>query len=172
MKALIAGAMSVDARTWADLGAGTGNFTRALCELLTAGSVVYAVDRDARALRSVTGHMSETPDVRLHTLVRDITQPLNLPLLDGILMANALHWNTGQQRLLQHCLEQLAPRGRLLVVEYETERAVSWVPVPVTFRRFGELATAAGFAPPRLVATRHSPSNNISMYAAVARRSS
>ena len=38
---------------WADFGAGDGTFSRALVERLGAGSLVYAVDRDAPALSSI-----------------------------------------------------------------------------------------------------------------------
>ncbi len=59
---------------WADLGAGTGAFTLALAELLGPEGVVYAVDRDGRALRELISH---NVGVTLHTLTADFTQPLS-----------------------------------------------------------------------------------------------
>ena len=50
---LIAAAVGRGSGVWADLGAGTGTFTRALADLLAARSRIYAVDRDARAVRAV-----------------------------------------------------------------------------------------------------------------------
>ena len=50
---MIRDAVGVSAGVWADLGAGTGTFTRALTEVLGAGSTVYAVDGDARAVRAL-----------------------------------------------------------------------------------------------------------------------
>jgi precorrin-6B methylase 2 len=41
--------------TWADLGAGSGAFTQALASLVGPGAVIYALDRDERALRSLEG---------------------------------------------------------------------------------------------------------------------
>ena len=38
-------------QVWAEFGAGTGNFTRALRQLLTRASTVYAVERDGDSLR-------------------------------------------------------------------------------------------------------------------------
>ena len=38
--------------TWADLGSGTGTFTLALADLLSAGSTVHAIDQDGAALSS------------------------------------------------------------------------------------------------------------------------
>jgi len=51
--ALLAGAVPREAGTWADLGAGTGTFTRALVELLGATARIYAVDRDASAVATL-----------------------------------------------------------------------------------------------------------------------
>ncbi len=52
MVALIRGAIETPGETWADLGAGTGNFTRALRELLGPQGTIYAVDRDGKAITS------------------------------------------------------------------------------------------------------------------------
>ena len=50
MVALIRGGVPMPSGVWADLGAGTGNFTWALRELLGAQGTIYAVDRDGRAI--------------------------------------------------------------------------------------------------------------------------
>lgn len=38
---------------WADLGCGSGTFTLALASLLSPGSFVYAIDRNAAALQQI-----------------------------------------------------------------------------------------------------------------------
>jgi ubiquinone/menaquinone biosynthesis C-methylase UbiE len=52
MVALIRGGVPNPGGVWADLGAGTGNFTWALAELLGADATVYALDRDGRAIQA------------------------------------------------------------------------------------------------------------------------
>jgi ubiquinone/menaquinone biosynthesis C-methylase UbiE len=47
MVALIRGGVAEPGGIWADLGAGTGNFTWALAELLGLSATVHAIDRDA-----------------------------------------------------------------------------------------------------------------------------
>src|SRR5689334_20911542 len=42
---------------WADLGAGEGNFTRALADLLGPEAQIIAVDKDRGAMRSITGNI-------------------------------------------------------------------------------------------------------------------
>ena len=44
---LIVDAVGQGGRYWADIGAGSGTFTRALRSLLPPGSRIYAVDNDA-----------------------------------------------------------------------------------------------------------------------------
>lgn len=155
--------------TWADLGAGTGNFTWALSELLAPESVIYAVDRDARAIQHQQALIdSTTPAVAIRPMQADFTQPLKLPHLDGILMANALHFIRDQPRVLRDVLGYLAPGGRFLLVEYAVESPLRYVPYPVPLTRFAALAADSGLTVPRLVRTRRSPSSGIVLYAAVA----
>src|ERR1700704_757794 len=74
---------------WADLGCGSGLFTKALSTLLQTGSKVAAVDKDASALKKVI----VVHGISLEKLHADfINNDLPLQNLDGILMANALHF--------------------------------------------------------------------------------
>ena len=79
---------------WADLGAGSGAFTLALRELVGAEAAIYAVDRDRRRLEELEGAWRPRFGglMNLHLLPADFTGPLDLPPLDGILMANSLHF--------------------------------------------------------------------------------
>ena len=80
--------------SWADLGAGSGAFTLALRELLGLSADIYAVDRD----RGRLAELERAHQVRfgvsehLHLLPVDFTRDLDLPPLDGVLMANSLHF--------------------------------------------------------------------------------
>ena len=123
---------------WVELGAGEGNFTRALASLLGSNAHVLAIDRDARALRSIGGGFE--------TRVADFTKPLDLHDLDGVLMANSLHFVRDKRPVLEAVRTMLRPGGRLIVVEYETDRGNPWVPHPFSFATWKRLATDAGFA--------------------------
>lgn len=169
MVALIRSGVPSGVATWADLGAGTGNFTWALSELLDAGSVIYAVDRDARAIQHQQQKLrSDVPSATIRPLQADFTLPLKLPLVDGILMANALHFIRDQAAVLRHILPYLRPGGRFLLVEYAVESPLRYVPFPAPFTRFAELAHESGLIEPTLIGTRRSPSSGIVLYAAVA----
>ncbi|HEX2201784.1 MAG TPA: class I SAM-dependent methyltransferase [Longimicrobium sp.] len=151
---------------WADLGAGTGVLTRALATLLGAEGEVIAVDADAGALRAVR---APAGGAAVRTVHADFTRPLDLPPLDGVLMANALHFVADADAVLRRVVGSLHPGGRFVLVEYEGRRPGPWVPHPVSIARFESLAAAAGLTPPRVVATRPSAYGG-SLYVAVAGR--
>lgn len=153
------------AGVWADLGAGWGRFTLALAELIGEGGVVHAVDKTKRDLQSVE-QSARTSSASVRILERDFTKPLGLDNLDGILLANSLHYVRNQRRLLGQLMLAVKPGGQLVIIEYETRRANPWIPFPVAFKRLGELNTKVGLPLPRKVHTRAS-SFGRTMYVAV-----
>lgn len=142
---------------WADLGAGNGAFTLALAQLIGPGGVIYAIDRDQRSLSQLQQAASARfPAVRLHTRATDFTQPLDLPPLDGLIMANSLHFVRNKLPLLNRLKQHLRPTGRLLLVEYNTDHGNLWVPHPLSYRTWATLAAEAGFKKTYQLATKPS----------------
>ena len=141
-------------RRWADLGSGTGAFTLALADILGPGGEIYSVDRDRSALREQERAMSSRfPDVTAHYLTADFTRPLDLPLLDGVVMANSLHFVREKEQVVRLISSYLKPGGRLILVEYNSDRGNMWVPHPLSYATWYELASRCGFANTRLLAT-------------------
>lgn len=137
---------------WADFGAGTGAFTLALRDLAGPDVEIFAIDRDAGDLRQLQRAMERGfPGTRLHTRAADFTRPMELPPLDGILAANSLHYVRDQVGLLRRWRGYLNPGGRLIVVEYDTDRGNQWVPYALSFRTFTEIAQEAGFSAPERI---------------------
>jgi SAM-dependent methyltransferase len=155
--------------TWADIGAGDGTFTRALAKLLGSDARIYAVDRDARALASLRRWATrERADVM--PVEADFTRPLELPeLLDGLLVANALHFVRDADVVLARLAALVRPGGRIVIVEYDRRAASRWVPYPIPSDRLPTLAAAAGLSTPAIAATRPSAFGGI-LYVAVADR--
>jgi ubiquinone/menaquinone biosynthesis C-methylase UbiE len=155
--------------TWADLGAGSGAFTLALRELVGPEAKLYAVDRDRSRLGELEQawrtHFGEPAG--LHLLCADFTLPLDIPLLDGILMANSLHFYKEKLGVLRHAGSFQKPGGTLLLVEYNVDSGNLWVPYPLSFGTYQALAPRAGFSEPRLLAT-HSSSFLRGFYSALA----
>jgi ubiquinone/menaquinone biosynthesis C-methylase UbiE len=159
----------VDARggRWADLGAGDGAFTLALADLLGPGAHITAVDRDAGSMRGLPAEMGRRfPRTELEVVVADFTRPISLNSLDGIVMANSLHFVRDKSPVLARVREMLKPRGCLIIVEYGSDRGNPWVPHPFSYERWVQMAAGAGFERTRLLGAV--PSRYLgSMYSAV-----
>jgi ubiquinone/menaquinone biosynthesis C-methylase UbiE len=113
---------------WADLGSGAGAFTLALAELIGPAGQIHSVDRDRRALRQQERIMrGRFPDTVVSYHTADFTEPLELSVLDGLLMANALHFQPppAQERVTRQIRAYLRPGGRLILVEYDTDQGNS-----------------------------------------------
>ncbi len=131
---------------WADLGAGGGAFTLALADLLGPGAVITAVDRDAQSLQQLAEEMrTRFPATQLDVVVADFTRPLAMVQLDGVVMANSLHFVRDKRPVLSQVRALLRPGGRLIVVEYEADRGNPWVPHPFSYRSWQKMAAEAGF---------------------------
>lgn len=169
MVALIRGGVPRAGGVWADLGAGTGNFTWALAGLIGPQGTIYALDRDGRAIAAQRARLAASPPgATVIPRQADVAGPLALPPLDGLLMANLLHFIGDQEGLLRRLAGQIRPGGRLLVVEYEQVLPIAWVPFPAPFARLAARVGAAGFGPLAQVGTRRSPSSGRVLYAAAA----
>ena len=139
---------------WADLGAGTGAFTLALADLIGPHGVIHAVDQDRGALAELRGaFVSAVPQAELHMRSADFTRPLDLPELDGVVMANSLHFVKDRAAVLGLVRGYLKHDGRLLLVEYDSDRGNAWVPHPMSFETWRDVAASAGFVETRRLAT-------------------
>ena len=166
--ALIGAAVGDVGGTWADLGAGTGTFTRAIASLIGASGVVYAVDQDAHALRTLNRAPQDAANAAIRTVVGNLTEAVELPPLDGVVLANTLHFvpYADQARVLRQVALYLTERAPIIVVEYERRVANPYVPFPIGFDALVRLARECELGTPQLLATRPSRYRG-SIYSAV-----
>ena len=139
---------------WADLGSGEGAFTLALADVLGRAGTIHTVDRDRRALdiqlRALRGRF---PAITIVEHVADFTRPIELPPLDGVVMANSLHFERDKLAVLGLVRGYLKPGARFVLVEYGADRGNPWVPHPLSFPTWSTLAATAGFRETRLLET-------------------
>jgi hypothetical protein len=97
----------------------------------------------------------------------DFTRPLDVPALDGVLLANALHFVTDneQARVLARVANVVLQRGTVVVIEYDDRPPSRWVPFPVSMARLGDLARGANLTAPEISGRRRSDFGG-TMYAA------
>jgi ubiquinone/menaquinone biosynthesis C-methylase UbiE len=169
---LIAPAIPLLGGYWAELGSGTGIFTVELYKLVGPRGEIFSVDKNRHAMeKQKRTFETDYPEANIHFLQVDFTGKLDLPPLDGILMANSLHFVPfDQQRtLVTQICSYLKPNGILLIVEYEARHGNLWVPHPINYDSFDFLAGEAGMVDIHRLASI--PSSFMSeMYSAVAIR--
>ena len=151
---------------WLEIGAGTGVFTRALGEVLGAGSVILATDKDPRVLKSIP---PECGNAVVKTIAADFEDALPDEQFDGILLANVLHFAYNQDKLMKTLKGYLSQDGRILLVEYDMARPSQWVPYPLPFAQLEILSFSAGFSSVRKLFERQSAYGEWNLYSAVVR---
>jgi ubiquinone/menaquinone biosynthesis C-methylase UbiE len=158
---------------WADLGAGRGTFTRALATILGDTGKILAVDRDPDALDALARLARRLrPAGRISVAAGDLSNPNQIPALtqlrlDGLLLANTLHYFDDAARILAGLTKYAKPAGRIVIVEYERTTPNRWVPHPLPISRLRSVADAAGLTAPRILTRRPSAFQG-EMYCALA----
>jgi ubiquinone/menaquinone biosynthesis C-methylase UbiE len=149
---------------WADLGCGTGLFTFALAQLLQQGSRIDAVDKSPVALKA----LSNPNHITITTTQLDfIQQPLPFSSLNGILMANSLHYVADKPAFIARMKPLFGKEGCWLIVEYDTDRSTAWVPYPLSYHSLENLFTTAGYPLPEKLGEMPSAYRTGNLYAAL-----
>ncbi|RPJ43650.1 MAG: methyltransferase domain-containing protein [Chloroflexi bacterium] len=142
---------------WADLGSGGGAFTLALADLIGPQGKIFSIDKDGRALREQQRAMRERfPAVPVDYRQADFTRPLELPPLDGLVMANALHFHRQKEGILDLVRGYLKPGGHFLLVEYNSDHGNPWVPYPISYPTWEALALRCQFIQTRRLSSNPS----------------
>lgn len=150
---------------WADLGCGNGTFTKALAELIGEGSTIYAIDQ------TQAEHFPTSDKTEIKFLKADFEKDaLSFSKIDGILMANSLHYIKGKRSLLQKLKQHLHETGQLIIIEYDTEASNAWVPYPIPFQNLKEMLEQAGFKHIQKIGERQSIYRREKMYACVSEK--
>jgi ubiquinone/menaquinone biosynthesis C-methylase UbiE len=151
---LLRGGITSPGGKWAELGSGRGAFTFALAELVGPGGIIYSVDKNSAALKDQARAMQKrnaSNQPAINYLHMDYRQPLSLPALDGVLMANTLHFLEDKTAVLKRIKEYLHPGGSLILVEYNSDQGNRWVPFPISFVVWKSLVKDVGFEHTRLM---------------------
>jgi hypothetical protein len=148
-------------QTWADLGAGKGLFSEALRSILLPGSTIHAIDLHKQP------HLQHHPSIIFHE-VDFAKDKLPVPTLDGILMANSLHYVQEQVTCIQRLKTYLRNSlGVFILIEYDTDKGNQWVPYPVSFARAQRVFGDAGFSKIEKIGEHPSMYRRDSIYAAL-----
>jgi ubiquinone/menaquinone biosynthesis C-methylase UbiE len=129
-------------QVWVDLGCGSGTFTTALASLLPENSLIYAIDKNRIDLNRIPDQFENVTIEKNQTDFIKMELPYNL---DGILMANSLHYVKEKQLFIKQLEAHLKKRGCFIIVEYDTEISNTWVPFPVSYNSLKKLFEKEGY---------------------------
>lgn len=108
--------------------------------LLAPGSTIHAVDKSHQKIeQSFNGN-----NIVFHQL--DFSKAIfPFAQLDGMLMANSLHFINDKRNVLSRLRNLLRKEGQLLVIEYELEKGNPWIPYPIPYSSLEAQLKASGF---------------------------
>jgi SAM-dependent methyltransferase len=106
----------------ADIGAGSGYYTRRLAKLVGEKGVVYAVDIQQEMLDLLTNKMAEANIHNVKAVLGDVKDP-NLPRasVDLALLVDVYHEFDYPHEMIQAICTSLKPGGRIAFVEFRGE---------------------------------------------------
>ena len=114
---------------WIDAGAGHGTYTFPLAEL---SDLVIAVDVNQNAISYIEKQLHPKISIRVVNFYYD---RLHDSKVDGVLFAFSLHYDPDVEKGLRNAMAHLKPKGQIVVIEYDYERSLPWVPQPVSLKR-------------------------------------
>ena len=109
----------------ADIGAGSGYFTRRLAEQVPKG-IVYAVDIDEKMLQYIHQHVEKTKHHNTVTVLCPANDPMLAPnSVDLIFISNTYHHFNNRADYNRRLARSLKKGGRIAIVDYHKK------PLPV-----------------------------------------
>ncbi|WAC39721.1 class I SAM-dependent methyltransferase [Pedobacter sp. SL55] len=151
-KSLLATCSFTEQETWTDLGCGNGIFAYALAELLAKGSSIYAIDKQKQHLSQTHNQISI-----LFNQANFSDETLNIKPLNGILMANSLHFIANPEKLINRLENYFASDNKKwIIIEYDHFLASQWEPYPMPFDKLKTLFKQLGYTTTRKIAERKS----------------
>ena len=90
--------------------------------------------------------------------------------VDGILIANSLHYVKDKETLLKKLISSMKTNGVFLIVEYDRQAGNQWVPYPLTIDAAKALFKSLGYSGFHVLNKRPSVFGGYYMYAAITGR--
>jgi cyclopropane fatty-acyl-phospholipid synthase-like methyltransferase len=129
----------------ADIGAGSGLFTRPLAQRIGDQGVVYAVDIDPELLKYVEKTAKEQKLSNIKTILAAGDDPKLPEAVDLIVIIDTLHHISNQASYLNGLKKYLKPDGRIAIIDFSKDWPTGHEKMVYTVETLDGWMTAAGF---------------------------
>ena len=97
-------------------------------------------------------NLPELNGVKIRVEEGNFEREMALTTFDGIVMANALHYAADPIPVLENVLKHVKPGGAFILIEYDSDKPnPPWVPYPISWNKFQELAPKVGLQAPEKI---------------------
>ncbi|MGH9324142.1 MAG: class I SAM-dependent methyltransferase [Vicinamibacteria bacterium] len=115
----------------ADIGAGTGYFSRRFAKAVGDGGIVYAVDLEPNMLRYVAKRARAEGQKNIVPVLATPDSPMLAPgSVDAIFICNTIHHIENREPYYGILRETLRPGGRLMIVDFRKDAVLEEGPPP------------------------------------------
>jgi ubiquinone/menaquinone biosynthesis C-methylase UbiE len=105
----------------ADLGSGSGLFTRPMAKAAAPGGVVYAIDINDALLKIVDRSATEQKIDNIRTVLGATDDPKLPEPVDLILICDTLHHIGNRPQYLKNLAKYLRPGGRIAIIDFSKD---------------------------------------------------
>lgn len=105
----------------ADVGAGSGLFSRPLARKVGKEGTVYAIDIDPALLDHIRQRARDEGLPQIKTILAQADDPLIPAKVDLILLVDTLHHIEKRPSYLENLKQYLKPDGRIALIDFETD---------------------------------------------------
>lgn len=126
---------------WVDLGCGSGVFTEVLANILQKNSRITAIDRTPQHIPNSLGNHVTINFQQLDFVLDNIS----IDNVDGILMANALHFVKDKTALIKKLERLFKASPTFLIVEYDHNLPNPWEPYPISLIQLKDFFTKLNY---------------------------
>jgi ubiquinone/menaquinone biosynthesis C-methylase UbiE len=129
----------------ADIGAGSGLFTRPIAQAVAPGGTAYAVDIDAGLLTIIARSAREQNLANIETVLAAAHDPKLPQPVDVMFICDALHHIPHQAEYLKGLRKYLKPGGRIAVIDFSERWPDGHESMAFTLMQLDAWMRAAGF---------------------------
>lgn len=130
----------------ADLGSGSGLFSRPLAKAVLPGGVVYAVDVDAALLKIVDRSATDAGISNITTVLAATDDPKLPEPVDVIFICDTLHHIANQGAYVKKLRQYLRQGGRIVVIDFSERWPEGHEPMRYSLQQLDDWMKEAGFS--------------------------